>query len=136
MQTARHRTEITEKDNRIAQILAELQQKLEEYQGLLQVKTALDMEIAVYRQLLETEEDRLGIDINNGEQNPNWLLSTRLLCALVNKVTPVFFADSCSDMSGGESSPELGGGRYSTRRVTQTETSSTVHSRNIAQTMI
>ena len=26
-----------------------------------QVKTALDMEIAVYRQLLETEEDRLGI---------------------------------------------------------------------------
>ena len=28
---------------------------------LMQVKTALDMEIAVYRQLLETEEDRLGI---------------------------------------------------------------------------
>ena len=28
---------------------------------LAQVKTALDMEIAVNRQLLETEEDRLGI---------------------------------------------------------------------------
>jgi len=34
---------------------------MEEYQNLMQVKTALDMEIAVYKQLLETEEDRLGI---------------------------------------------------------------------------
>merc|ERR1712079_758715 len=31
-----------------------------------QVKTALDMEIAVYTQLLETEEDRLGIKPENG----------------------------------------------------------------------
>ena len=33
---------------------------------LMQVKTALDMEIAVYRQLLETEEDRLGITPEQG----------------------------------------------------------------------
>ena len=33
---------------------------------LLQVKTALDMEIAVYKQLLETEEDRLGITPDQG----------------------------------------------------------------------
>ena len=33
---------------------------------LSQVKTALDMEIAVYRQLLETEEDRLGIKPEQG----------------------------------------------------------------------
>ena len=33
---------------------------------LLQVKTALDMEIAVYKQLLETEEDRLGITPEQG----------------------------------------------------------------------
>ena len=36
---------------------------------LLQVKTALDMEIAVYKQLLETEEDRLGITPENGLSN-------------------------------------------------------------------
>ena len=35
----------------------------------LQVKTALDMEIAVYKQLLETEEDRLGITPENGLSN-------------------------------------------------------------------
>ena len=34
--------------------------------SLMQVKTALDMEIAVYRQLLETEEDRLGITPEQG----------------------------------------------------------------------
>ena len=39
---------------------------MEEYQNLMQVKTALDMEIAVYKQLLETEEDRLGIKPENG----------------------------------------------------------------------
>ena len=33
---------------------------------LMQVKTALDMEIAVYKQLLETEEDRLGITPEQG----------------------------------------------------------------------
>ena len=32
----------------------------------MQVKTALDMEIAVYKQLLETEEDRLGITPEQG----------------------------------------------------------------------
>ena len=39
---------------------------MEEYQNLMQVKTALDMEIAVYKQLLETEEDRLGITPEQG----------------------------------------------------------------------
>ena len=47
---------------------------MEEYQNLMQVKTALDMEIAVYKQLLETEEDRLGIKPENGlgRQNILW----------------------------------------------------------------
>ena len=36
---------------------------------IVQVKTALDMEIAVYKQLLETEEDRLGITPENGLSN-------------------------------------------------------------------
>ena len=33
------------------------------------MKTALDMEIAVYKQLLETEEDRLGIKQGKGRHN-------------------------------------------------------------------
>ena len=46
--------------------MKEIQKQMEEYQNLMQVKTALDMEIAVYKQLLETEEDRLGIKPENG----------------------------------------------------------------------
>ena len=46
---------------------------MEEYQNLMQVKTALDMEIAVYKQLLETEEDRLGIKPENGLGRQNIL---------------------------------------------------------------
>ena len=41
--------------------MLELQRQVEHYQTLMDTKIALDMEIAVYRKLLESEEDRLGI---------------------------------------------------------------------------
>ena len=40
-----------------------------QYQTLLDTKTALDMEIAVFRRLLETEEDRLGLAVDGGGES-------------------------------------------------------------------
>merc|ERR1711936_545305 len=45
----------------LSQKLGDLAQQLEEYQNLMDTKIGLDMEIAVFRRLLESEEDRLGI---------------------------------------------------------------------------
>ena len=41
-------------------------------QTLLETKTALDMEIAVYRKLVESEEDRLGIDNTDNSEYSRW----------------------------------------------------------------
>ena len=51
------------KDEEIQRLLDELGNQLREYQILMDTKVALDMEIAVFRRLLESEEDRLGIHI-------------------------------------------------------------------------
>ena len=49
------------KDGEIKRLLGDTSRQAEKYQNLQQTKTALDMEIAVYKKLLESEEDRLGI---------------------------------------------------------------------------
>merc|ERR1711902_405370 len=62
-----HRAQLAAKDNEIKRLLDELSRQLEEYQNLMDTKIGLDMEIAVFRRLLESEEDRLGISIDEGD---------------------------------------------------------------------
>jgi hypothetical protein len=60
-QTPTFEKEMSDKEREVEEILHKIAENASDYEKLLVVKTGLDMEIAMYNNLVHSEEDRLGI---------------------------------------------------------------------------
>jgi len=79
---ARLNGDLNDMDKRIKQLQDEKNKLIFEYQDLMEVKVALDNEIATYRKLLEGEEERLAIFAELGKAKEQMDLEQQIITAL------------------------------------------------------
>lgn len=64
-----HRQEMARKDAEIRSKDEQMAEMLKDYKDLMEIKVALDMEIAAYRKMLEGEEARLGLSPSGSQES-------------------------------------------------------------------